>query len=332
MKKKVLLIHTGGTIGMVRDDKSGALKPDQFYDSITNVIPSLSEIADINVSIPFLKDSSALDFSCWQKIAQVIKKNINNHDGIVITHGTDTLAYTASALSFMLINLPIPIILTGAQKPLSEIRSDARINLINSVELACSPIIKEIAISFNNKLLRGNRTTKTHINHFDAFDSPNYPPLATVGIDVDIHEKNLIKKEGIFYLFEKMDNSIQILKLFPGFKAESFTPQSKTRAIIIIGFGAGNVPLTEKFKKNIEKWIEKDKIVVLISETKAGKMDYGLYESGNELKKMGVLECGDMTFEATLTKLMFLLGQYNETSVIKKNFAKSLAGEKTIIK
>ena len=327
MKKKVLLIHTGGTIGMAKDENSGILRTDALYDSITRFIPELSEIADIDVEIPYMIDSSELTEGHLRKIIRVIKKNVDKYSGFVISHGTDTLAYTASALSYMLMNLNFPVILTGAQKPLSEIRSDARSNLINAVELSTMNI-KEVAILFDDKLMRGNRTIKSHINHFDAFSSPNYPLLAKTGINIEVYRKNILKHDGLFHIFEGFDNSVAVMKIFPGFSHECFDPGDKTRAVIIIGYGAGTLPVHNSgIAEKVKKWISEEKLVVLMSETKAGKLDPAIYESGKKLLEMGVVDSGDMTFEAAITKIMFLLGQYNDISIIKKNFKNSLAGE-----
>jgi L-asparaginase len=331
VKKKILLIHTGGTIGMTKDLESGVLRPDRFYKSITGVIPQLYDIADIDVEIPFVMDSSELSFPQWRELAAIIKSRIDKIDGVVITHGTDTLSYTASALSYMLMNVPAPVILTGAQKPLSELRTDARTNFINALELATSSEIKEVAVFFDDKLMRGNRTVKMHINHFDAFASPNYPELARVGIDIEIRRKNLLEPRGLFHVFDKMDNSIAVYKTFPGCNNRHFQPAEKIRAILLIGYGAGTFSLEAgDLLKRVEQWIEEGKLVVMMSETRAGKLSPGLYESGSELMKRGVLHTGDMTFEASITKLMFLLGQYQEAAIIKKNFTKSLAGELTV--
>ncbi len=330
MKKKILLIHTGGTIGMIKDMKSGVLKPDLFYESLVKVIPELYDIADIEVEIPFVIDSSEVGISHWQKIAGIVKHNIDGIQGAVITHGTDTLAYTASALSYMLMNVPIPVILTGAQKPLSELRSDARSNFINAIQLATSPGIKEVAIFFDDKLMRGNRTLKKHINHFDAFDSPNYPLLAKVGIDIDVYHQNLLKPGGLFHVFDRMDPSIAVYKIFPDCDFNYFQPGENVRAVLIIGYGAGTFPFkNNKIFEKIDTWIKEGKLVVLMSETRAGKLDPRLYEPGDELLKRGALHTGDMTFNASITKLMFLLGQYSELSIIKTNFSRSLAGEIT---
>jgi L-asparaginase len=331
MKKKILLIHSGGTIGMTRDNRSGVLRPDRFYASLLKVIPELSAIADIEVEIPFVFDSAELNFQHWQKLAAIIKVHLHETDGVVITHGTDTLAYTASALSYMLHNIPIPVILTGAQKPLSELRSDARNNLINAVELA-SAEIPEVGIFFDYKLMRGNRTSKSHINFFDAFCSPNYPLLAEVGIHIEIYRQNLLKPGGHFHVFDKFSSSLAVLKLFPGCNSDYFQPGSDIRAIVIIAFGAGTIPLQSgNLPGRIEKWLQEGKLVVLASEAGGGRIEPQLYESGSRLLEMGVISAGDMTFEATATKLMFLLGQYDQPALIRSHFQKSLAGEITLL-
>ncbi len=316
---------------MTRDRESGVLKPDLFYKSLTTVIPELYDLADIDVEIPFVVDSSELNFPHWKRIAEIIKSRIDDIHGVVITHGTDTLAYTASALSYMLMNVPVPVILTGAQKPLSELRTDARANFINAVELASSTDIKEVAVFFDDKLMRGNRTVKTHINHYDAFASPNYPLLAKAGIDIDIYRQNLLTPGGLFHVFDKMDNAVAVYKTFPGCTNDHFQPPEEIRAVLLIGYGAGTLSLeTGALLKRIETWMEAGKLVVLMSETRAGKLNPSLYESGDELLKRGVLHTGDMTFEAAVTKLMFLLGQYGAPGIIKKNFTRSLAGEITV--
>ncbi len=315
---------------MTRDDKSGLLKTDNLYDSITKFIPELSEIATIDVKIPFIIDSSELSTEHLKKIVNLIKDNIDKYSGFVISHGTDTMTYTASALSYMLMNLPFPVILTGAQKPLSEIRSDARSNLINAIELSTMNI-KEVTIMFNNKLMRGNRTVKSHINHFDAFSSPNYPLIAKSGINIEIYRKNILKHDGLFHIFDNFDNSVSVLKIFPGFSHKCFNPGKDTKAIILIGYGAGTVPIKESGLLNrITEWISEDKLIILMSETRAGTLQPAIYESGKLLLDMGVIDSGDMTFEATITKTMFLLSQYDKISIIKKNFKKSIAGEITV--
>jgi len=331
MKKKILLIHTGGTIGMTRDSSSGVLRPDLFYASLLQVVPELSAVADIEVEIPFVLDSAELNFQHWQKLAAIIKAHVGASDGVVITHGTDTMAYTASALSYMLPNIPIPVILTGAQKPLSELRSDARNNLINAVELA-SADIPEVCIFFDYKLMRGNRTSKSHINFFDAFLSPNYPLLAEVGINIEIYRQNLLTPGGHFHVFENFSADLAVLKLFPGCSCNYFQPENDIRAILIIAFGAGTIPLLSgDLPARIRKWLEGGKLVILSSEARGGRIEPQLYESGSRLLEMGVISAGDMTFEAAATKLMFLLGQYDQAALIRNHFQKSLAGEMTLL-
>lgn len=329
MKKRILLIHTGGTIGMVRDTRSGVLKPDMFYENLQRFIPEISSIADLQVEIPFILDSAELNFSHWQTLAALIAGRVDEVDGVVVLHGTDTLAYTASALSYMLMNPPIPVVLTGAQKPLAELRTDARSNFINAVQLATMGV-QEVAVFFDYKLMRGNRTTKSHITRFDAFSSPNYPLLAEVGIDIDIYWNNVLQSGGLFHVFDRFDNAVAVLRLFPGCDHSCFQPSEQTRAIVIVAHGAGTIPLQSgDLLRRIGEWLEQGKLVVLSSEAKGGRTEPALYESGARLQQMGVISTADMTFEAAVTKLMFLLGQYKEISLIKRNFQEPLAGEMT---
>ena len=251
MKKNVLLIHTGGTIGMTRDSRSGVLRPDRFSASLLQVIPELSAIADVQVEIPFVCDSAEIHFSHWQQLAAIIQSRVGQVDGVVVTHGTDTLAYTAAALSFMLHNVPIPVILTGAQRPLGELRSDARNNLVNAVELACADI-PEVCIFFDYKLLRGNRTRKNHINFFDAFASPNYPLLAEVGINIEVYRNNLLRPGGHFHVFDRFSPALAVLKLFPGCDAGYFQPGADVRAVLLVAFGAGTALCSAPGKSMIQ--------------------------------------------------------------------------------
>ena len=330
MKKKVLLIHTGGTIGMVRDTESGVLKPDRFYDSLLKVIPELDQLAEIQVEIPFLFDSSDMDLGHWETLGRVIADHIPGVDGVVITHGTDTLAYTASALSYMLENLPVPVILTGAQKPLSDLRSDARSNLINAVEMAASGA-REVAVVFDDKLLRGNRTTKVHTSHFDAFHSPNFPPLAEIGINIEIAWSQVRTPQGPFRFHPEMEGSIAVLKLFPGIRPQYFQPPRECRGIILIGYGAGTVPMKYgEIVHKAEEWINQGRVVVLMSETKAGPTDPRLYESGSHLLEIGVLPAWDMTFEAAVTKLIHLMGCHCDNPSVRHDFLQPIAGEMTL--
>jgi L-asparaginase len=331
MKKKILLIHTGGTIGMTRDRCSGVLRPDMFYAGLLKVIPEISAIAEMDVEIPFVLDSAELNFQHWQRLATIIKDRVGQVDGVVVTHGTDTLAYTASALSYMLPDIPIPVILTGAQRPLEELRSDARNNLINAVELATTGI-PEVAIFFDYKLMRGNRTSKSHVNSFDAFVSPNYPLLAEVGINIEIHRANLLKPGGHFAVRDRFADSLAVFKFFPGCNSDYFQPGPAIRAVLLIAFGAGTVPLQSgDLPARVGQWLEAGKVVVLTSEARGGAIEPRRYESGNRLLEMGVLSAADMTFEAAVTKLMFLLGQHDRPEQVAAHFQESLAGEMTVL-
>ncbi len=326
MKKKILLIHTGGTIGMVRDE-AGVLKPDRFFAHLQSVIPELSSLAGIEVEIPFVFDSAELHFGHWKQLGEIVKGRVGKADGVVVTHGTDTLAYTASALSFMLHNLPIPVILTGAQKPLAELRSDARANLINALELASSGI-PEVAVFFDDRLMRGNRTSKSHISNFDAFASPNYPALADVGLNIDIHWGNVRRPAGLFHLFDRFSGEVAVLRLFPGCDLRWFQPDAAVRAVLVVAFGAGTVPLASgDLLRRVEEWLAQGKVVALMSEARGGRVEPSLYESGHRLQSLGVLPCADMTFEAAVCKLMFLLGQYGDNADVRRTFLTPLAGE-----
>ncbi len=329
MKKKILLLHTGGTIGMTRDRQSGVLKPDLFYQGLLEFIPELSSLAELEVRIPFVLDSSQITGEHWQSLARLAAAAVGQTDGVVITHGTDTLAYTASALSFMLSGLPLPVILTGAQKPLGELRSDARNNLVNAVDLAgCG--IPELGLFFDYKLFRGNRASKSHNFGFDAFSSPNYPLLAEVGLESMIHHDHLLKCTEAFKLDERIDNRLAVLRLCPGTDPSYFQPRDDCRAVVLVGFGAGTVPLTGgMLKTRIKEWRERGTVVVLHSETGAGRVMPALYESGRSLLELGVLPSLDMTFEAVVTKLMCLLGRHSDPGLVEQEFLTPLAGELT---
>ncbi|HSQ36206.1 MAG TPA: asparaginase domain-containing protein, partial [Candidatus Binatia bacterium] len=212
-----------------------------------------------------------------------------------------------------------------------ELRSDARNNLINAVELACADI-PEVCIFFDYKLMRGNRTSKNHINFFDAFHSPNYPLLAEVGINIEIYRPNLLRPGGHFHVFDKFSPALAVLKIFPGCNCDHFLPGKDVRAVLLIAYGAGTIPLqTGDLLARIEKWLAEGKLVVLDSEAHGGRIEPRLYESGSRLLDMGVISAGDMTFEAATTKLMFLLGQYDQPAPIRNHFQKSLAGEMTVL-
>jgi L-asparaginase len=329
MNKSILLIYTGGTIGMIKT-ASGSLQPFNF-DNLKEQIPELAKIKVQlkNVSIKNPIDSSNMDTNVWIEIAQIIESNYSQYDGFVILHGSDTMAYTASCLSFMLQNLAKPIILTGSQLPIGIARTDARENLITSIELACEAKNPEVCIYFEYKLMRGNRSTKINANNFEAFESPNFPILAQAGVSIDyttidykaISEKLIVQK--------KLDSSIAIIKLFPGIQQRILKGilEQNAKAVIIESFGSGNLPNEDWFIDLLKEAIAKQKIIVNITQCLVGSVTHGMYETSSSLEKIGLISGKDMTIEAATTKLMTLLAQDKSTEEVKTLFKKSLAGE-----
>jgi L-asparaginase len=334
----VLLIYTGGTIGMVNDPVTGSLVPIDF-DHILDQVPELKRFGYNIRAISFdpVSDSSNIDPESWIKMASAIEENYGLYDGFVILHGTDTMSYSASALSFMLENLRKPIILTGSQLPIGVLRTDGKENLITAIEIAASisngiPTIPEVCIYFDNKLLRGNRTTKISAEHFDAFASPNYPPLAEVGLHIRFNS-NVIHfpdNKSELVVHKKFDNNIAVLKLFPGLnpgfvKAVVNTPGLK--AIIIETFGSGNAPTYKWFLEELKGFMSKGGIILNITQCHGGSVEMGLYETSREMLKAGVLNGKDITSEASVTKLMHLLGTMKTREEVIVAINKSLAGE-----
>lgn len=341
-KSSILVIYTGGTIGMVHDQETGALKPFRF-DNIINEVPELKKFG-FNISTYAFNppiDSSNIHPEDWVRIAQIIEQNYSGFDGFIILHGTDTMAYSASALSFMLENLSKPVIFTGSQLPIGYPRTDGKENLISSIEIAAAKknneaIIPEVCIFFENRLLRGNRTTKYNVEEFNAFRSDNYPALAEVGVKIRynfpaIHSKG---EENTFKVHKNLNINISVLKLFPGIKQtiiKSVLSAENLKAIVLETYGAGNAPNDKWFSEEIHKAVEKGIIILNITQCRAGSVEMGYYESGIWLSKAGVQSGYDITTEAAVTKLMFLLGQDLQTDEIKAALNLSLRGEITIL-
>lgn len=329
MKKKILLIYTGGTIGMVKDKKKNTLIPLNF-DKLLKAVPEInSEEIDLdNISTKNPIDSSNMSSDNWIEIASIIEKNYDSYDGFVVLHGTDTMAYTASAFSFMLEDLNKAVIFTGSQIPIGARRTDAKENLITAVEIAASGKVNEVSIYFENQLYKGNRTVKVNSEHFEAFESPNYPILAEAG--VNIKYKSTLEKKGDQKLkvHKNCSNDVAILKLFPGIKLSTIEAIIKSvKGIVIESFGAGNASTNPKFTKLLSQAIKDMKIIVNISQCLHGEAIRGQYETNEPFEKAGVI-CGkDMTTEATVTKLMFLLGQKLNSAEIKIQLQKNLRGE-----
>lgn len=331
--KKILLLQTGGTIAMHFDKDGKELNPDKWTEVLYGEMPELSKIAEIEIQNVFFEDSSDINRHHWKELSEQVNKKLDDYDGFVILHGTDTMAYTASALSFALQDISKPVILTGSQVPMSNIRSDARRNLINSIELATSGI-HEVAICFNDHLYRGNRSTKMSIGDFDAFTSPNYPPLAEVGIEIKLSEDLLRnhQNQNKRKCYSSFDDSVQVIKIHPNLNPKFLNhfELDHTRAVILEAFGSGNVPSKGEYNllPFVEKCIDQNCHVLVTSQTAYDAVDLTHYASGKALKKMGALSAGEMTMEATLTKTMNLLARGLSKSEFIDTFHRSIAGER----
>ncbi|QDH77578.1 asparaginase [Echinicola soli] len=340
IKSSVLIIYTGGTLGMAYDE-SGALVPFNF-GQIMEKIPNLGNlnIAITVISFPEPIDSSNVNMQHWVDMAYIIYENYDTYDGFVVLHGTDTMAYSASMLSFMLKGLSKPVIFTGAQLPISAMRSDARENLMTSLEIAVSqangkPIVPEVCIFFNHMLLRGNRAKKMQSVHFDAFESENYPPLAESGIVIDYNYAAIKPyKEGVQLKYlNKLDKRVMILKLFPGITAEvidSCFSIKGLRGVVLETYGSGNSPTEPWFIETVRKAVERGIIILNVSQCNGGRVIQGRYETSKELKRLGVLSGGDITSEAAICKMMFLLANETDEDEIRRKLITPLAGEMSL--
>ena len=337
-KPAILLIYTGGTIGMVKDFETGALKAFNF-DQLLERIPEL-QLLDCSIDTYSFEDpidSSDMNPEHWLTMAEVIEENYQEFDGFVVLHGSDTMSYTASALSFMLKNLSKPVILTGSQLPIGDLRTDAKENLITAIQIAAlqekgAPVIKEVGLYFEYKLYRGNRTTKISAEHFNAFTSPNLPHLAESGVHLKVNEHLL----DDFYtstqldVQKQLDTNVFVLKIFPGITLnmlEAVLNIPHLKGIVIGTFGSGNAPTQFWFINTLQKAIDRGIKIVNVTQCWGGSVDMGKYETGTALKQIGVISGYDITTEAAITKMMVLLPQNLSEDQFTTAFQSSVCGE-----
>jgi L-asparaginase len=340
IESSVLIIYTGGTLGMAYDE-SGALVPFNF-GQILEKIPTLTHmnIAITVISFPEPIDSSNVNMQHWIDMAYIIYENYDSYDGFVVLHGTDTMAYSASMLSYMLRGLSKPVIFTGAQLPISAMRSDARENLMTSLEIATSkangkPIVPEVCLFFNHMLLRGNRSKKVQSVHFDAFESENYPALAESGIVIDYNFAAIrpFEEGGNLTYSSKLDNNVMVLKLFPGITEktiESCFNIPGLKGVVLETYGSGNSPSESWFIKVLEKAMNKGIHIFNVSQCNGGRVIQGRYETSKDLKRVGVLSGGDITTEAAITKMMYLLANESSEQEVRRKLITPLAGEMSL--
>lgn len=343
---KILILYTGGTIGMGHEtagDSNSPLIP-QGWEFLQKAMPALSAdgfftkekgIEFTYKSFEHVIDSSEFTPTHWAQISEILFENYNSYDGFIIIHGTDTMAYTASALSFALQNLGKPVVITGSQLPIFHPRTDAVSNLSNAIHIAASkvfnlPVIPEVLICFNDKLLRGNRSTKSSSKDFSGFESPSFPELGSLEQSIQIWDKYILEiPKGPFSIKPDFETNIIIITLFPGFNSDILSrlaEDKKLKGVILRTFGSGNAPSSETFINALKLLVDNGKTVLNISQCQEGFVNMSKYKTGNNLYRCGVISGADMTLEAATAKMMWLLG--NESSnIINELFSKDLKGE-----
>ncbi len=336
---KILLIYTGGTIGMVRGE-GGELAPFDF-EYLLEHVPELKQLSCSieTTSFEYPIDSSVMKPEHWVCMAEMVRDGYDQYDGFVVLHGSDTLAYTSSALSFLLENLAKPVILTGSQLPIGMLRSDARENIITAMEIASSkshdglPAVPEVAVYFEYVLHRGNRVYKYSSQSFDAFDSPNYPILAESGVDLHIYKDRVWNgAKGDLKVHTTLETNVSVLHFYPGMDREIVEHtllRGNRRAVILHTFGAGNAPTDAWLDKALEMALANGVIIINVTQCRAGGVDQWKYAAGAHLARLGVVSAGDMTLEAAITKTMVLLGEGWQGAEFRTKFEQSLCGERS---